>query len=153
MKKFKFKLDKLLSYKDQLLESEMLKLAALNDELGRVNGRIAALTEDRFRCGRELRSRQMAGEITPTACQIYFRYDSRLKDEIAANRRAAEALALKIEAQIELIRGLRLETKTLELMKESKLSAWKKEEIKDAEHQMDEFVNTARVMRAGAATG
>jgi flagellar export protein FliJ len=154
LKKFSFKLDKLLSYKDQLLESEMLKLAALNDSLRRVNARMDALAEDRLRCGRELREKQAAGAVTPAACQLHSRYDGFLKDEIASCRREAEALAVRIEAQIEVIRGLRLETKTLELMKDSRLAAWRKEEIKESEHQIDEFVNTARAMRTeGFALG
>jgi flagellar export protein FliJ len=148
MKKFTFKLDKLLGYKDQLLENEILTLAALNAELSAVNGRIDGMTADTRRCRAELQDLQLRGDVTPAACQMYFRYEDFLKAEILKARRIVAQLELKIEKQIDVIKDLRLETKSLELLRESKLAAYRKEEIKDGERQIDEYVNTARLMRA-----
>jgi flagellar export protein FliJ len=151
VKKFNFKLEKLLSYKDQLLESEMGTLAGLNAEMKRAGDRLDALAAKKLQNRAELEARQSAGSILPAACQIYFRYDNYLKAEITDAKRLVALIAAKIEKQIEVIKELRLETKSLELMKEAKLASYRKEELKAAEQQMDEFVNTARVMRAARA--
>jgi flagellar export protein FliJ len=148
VKKFEFKLDKLLRYKDQLLESELAVLAGLNAEMKRADDRLKALTAKRLANRAELEEKQSSGAILPAACQIYFRYDNYLRAEITDAKRLIALIAAKIEKQIEVIKELRLETKSLELMKEAKLTSYRKEELKAAEQQMDEFVNTARVMRA-----
>jgi flagellar export protein FliJ len=148
VKAFKFKLDRLLHYKDQLLESELAALAALRGEMKRADDRKASLTDEKRTCGRELRAKQMSGALTPAACQIYFRYDNFLTAEITGVEGLIARIAAKIEKQLEVIKNLRLETKSLEIMKDSKLSAYRKEVQKAEEQQIDEFVNTTRVMRA-----
>jgi flagellar export protein FliJ len=150
LKKFHFKLDKLLSYKDQLLENGLMILATLNAEMQRLNDRLRALAEEVLRSRRSLAEKQAEGELTPTAYQIHFRYEDFLKKEIEETEGAAAKLAVKIEQQIEVIRGLRLETKSLEILKESKLKDYRKEEMKAHEQMIDEFVNTSRLQRQAA---
>jgi flagellar export protein FliJ len=148
MKKFQFKLDRLLDYKNQLLESEILALATLNAELAAVNGRIDEMTAAVQGNRTELQAMQLEGRVTPAACQMYFRYESFLKKEIAQAKKAAAQLARKIEKQIDVIKDLRLETKSIELLRESKLNAYRKEEVKENERSIEEYVNTARLMHA-----
>ncbi|MDR1246308.1 MAG: flagellar FliJ family protein [Clostridiales Family XIII bacterium] len=149
MKKFIFKPEKLLDYKTKLLENEKLALAALNAELAAVNGRIADMTEAAFNCREELRDMQLGGGVTPATCKMYFRYEDFLKTEIQKARKLAAQLAHKIEKQVDVIKDLRLETKSLELLKEAKLKVYRKEEIKDNERQVEEYVNTSRLMHMG----
>ncbi|MDR1574054.1 MAG: flagellar FliJ family protein [Clostridiales Family XIII bacterium] len=149
MKKFQFKLDKLLDYKNQLLENEILALAALNAELAAVNGRIDEMTAAMRGCRDELQEMQLEGGVTPATCRMYFRYEDFLKKEIAQAKRLAAQLERKIEKQIDVIKDLRLETKSIELLRESRLSAYRKEEIKENERSIEEYVNTARLMHAG----
>jgi flagellar biosynthesis chaperone FliJ len=80
---------------------------------------------------------------------MYFRYEDFLKTEIQKARKLAAQLAHRIEKQVDVIKDLRLETKSLELLKEAKLKVYRKEEIKDNERQVEEYVNTSRLMRAG----
>jgi flagellar export protein FliJ len=149
MKKFQFKLDKLLDYKTKLLDNEMLALGALNAELAAVNGRIDDMTAAALTCREELKAMQLGGGVTPATCRMYIRYEDFLKAEVQKARRLAAQLAVKIEKQVEVIKDLRLETKSIELLRESKLNAYRKEEIKDNERQVEEYVNTARLMHAG----
>jgi flagellar export protein FliJ len=149
VKKFKFKLDKLLDYKSKLLDNEILALATLNAELATVNGRIDEMTASAHACREELQTAQLGGGVTPATCRMYFRYESFLKTEIAKGKRLAAQIERRIEKQVELIKDLRLETKSIELLRESRLSAYRKEELKESERQVEEFVNTARLMRVG----
>jgi flagellar export protein FliJ len=148
MKKFQFKLDKLLDYKNQLLENETLALAALNTELAAANGRIDDMKAATLRCRDELQEMQLEGGVTPAACQMYFRYEDFLKKEIVQAKRLAAQIERKIEKQIDVIKELRLETKSIELLRESKLNAYRKEEVKENENMIEEYVNTARLMHA-----
>jgi flagellar export protein FliJ len=147
MKKFQFKLEKLLHYKDQLLENELMRLAALNETLRQAVDQQNLLTSARDGCRLELAARQRNGELSPAAYQLYFRYETYLKEEIGKTERRIEQITAQVEAQIEVIRNLRLETKSLEIMKTAKLAAYTKESLKEAEREVDEFVNTAKAMR------
>jgi flagellar export protein FliJ len=149
MKKFRFKPEKLLDYKTKLLDNEKLALAALNAELAVVNGRIDDMTAATVSCREELKNMQLKGGVTPATCGMYFRYEDFLKTEIKKARKIVAQLVIRIEKQVEVIKGLRLETKSLELLKDAKLKVYRKEEIKDNERQVEEYVNTARLMRMG----
>jgi flagellar biosynthesis chaperone FliJ len=46
-----------------------------------------------------------------------------------------------------LIKKLKLETKSLETLKTSRYDEYKKEDQKAEEHQLEEFVSTAKIMR------
>ncbi|MDR2356126.1 MAG: flagellar export protein FliJ [Clostridiales Family XIII bacterium] len=148
MKKFQFKLNKLLDYKSGLLENETLTLATLNAELKTVNGRIDEMTAASRACREELQAAQLRGGVTPATCRMYFRYEDFLKAEIAKGKRLAAQIERRIEKQIDLIKELRLETKSIELLREARLGAYRKEELKESERQVEEFVNTARLMHA-----
>jgi flagellar export protein FliJ len=147
MKKFRFKPEKLLDYKTKLLDNEKLTLAALNADLATVEARIDDMTAQTLKYREELKDKQRSGGVTPATCGMYIRYEDYLKAEIRKGRRIAAQIAERIEKQVEVIKGLRLEAKSLELLKESKLKAYRKEEVKDNERQVEEYVNTARLMR------
>ncbi|MDR0424050.1 MAG: flagellar export protein FliJ [Clostridiales Family XIII bacterium] len=149
MKKFKFKLDKLLGYKDQLLENEMLTLAALNEEMGKANAEIKRLRAERERLAADMRGKADSKEgAKPADYQIFSRYDNSLKEEIRGLKAVVASLAVQIEKQIEAIKKLKLETKSLEIMKESKLAGYRKEAMKADELMIDEYVSTVKVMSA-----
>jgi flagellar export protein FliJ len=140
-------LEKLQRYKNQVLENELMRLALLNKSLERANDALAGLERTRERCRRELSEKRSAGGLAPAAFQLYFQYDGYLQEEIREAEKVVARIAAQIEKQVEIIRELRLETKSLEIMKNDKLTAYKKEELKESERGMVEFVNTARAMR------
>jgi flagellar FliJ protein len=147
MKKFTFKLDKLLSYKDQVLDNEMMRLSALNEQQKEAESRLAALEARREKASGELREKQARGEVSTAEYQLSFRYDRALKEDAAETKRALAVIAAKIDKQVEVIKNVKLETKSLEIMKESKLAVYNKEALKDEELRIDEYVNTAKAMR------
>ena len=147
MKKFTFKLDKLLNYKDQVLENEMMKLSALNEQLRGAESQLAALEAKREKAAEALREKQTRGEVSTVEYQLSFRYDRAMKEEIGETKRMLAVIAAKIEKQVDVIKNVKLETKSLEVMKESKLAVYNKEVLKDEELRIDEYVNTAKVMR------
>jgi flagellar export protein FliJ len=135
-----------MGYKEQLLGNERMTLAALHGEMERTAAMLEAITGEKAKCDTELAQKQGDGELTPLAYQLYYRYDSFLKEEILRIKKSMAQLAARIEKQVEVIKNIKLETKSLETVRKSKLANYKKEELHNAELLMDEFVNTAKIM-------
>lgn len=146
MKKFEFQLEKLLSYKGQMLDSELMTLAVLNNQLAEAQHRLLALKTEQEQCRLDFEAKMLA-RTTPATCRMYIYYTEHLKEQILNMQRTIEGIAAQIDKQIELIKKLKLETKSLETLKTSRFDEYKKEDLKAAELQMDEFVSTSKIMR------
>lgn len=148
MKKFQFHLEKLLSYKGQMLDSEMMTLAVLNKQLRNAQQTLLALRIEREKCKTDFETKVM-GKTTPAACQVYIRYTEYLKEQIKQSEKDVKDISVQVDNQIEIIKNLKIETKSLETLKTSRLDDYKKEDIKKAELQLEEFVSTAKIITAG----
>ncbi len=146
MKKFEFQLEKLLSYKGQMLDSELMTLAVLNSQLSDAQHKLHMLQEELEQCQAELENRILE-KTTPATCQMYISYAEHLKEQILNTEKTIEAITAQVDKQIELIKKLKLETKSLETLKTSRYDEYKKEDLKAAEHQLEEFVSTAKILR------
>jgi flagellar export protein FliJ len=146
MKKFEFQLEKLLSYKGQVLDSELMTLAVLNNQLSDAQHRLHALHEEQeqYRMEFECKIRE---KTTPATCQMYLSYKEHVKEQILNTEKTIEAITAQLDRQIELIKKLKLETKSLETLKTSRYDEYKKEDLKAEEHQLEEFVSTAKIIR------
>lgn len=145
MKKFHFNLEKLLTYKGQILESELTTLGLLNNQLADAQKRLDMLQAEQLKCKIDFENR-MKENMTPAACQLYMRYQEHLKDKIELCEREIEAISNLLDKQIETIKKLKLETKSLETLKTSRLNEYKKEDLKDTEKELEEFVSTSKIM-------
>jgi len=146
MKKFEFQLEKLLSYKGQLLDSEMMTLAVLNNQLSEEQHKLHSLQMEQNQCRKDFESK-MLEKTTPATCRMYIYYTEHLKEQILNVERLIESIQAQLNKQIELIKGLKLETKSLETLKTSRYDEYKKEDLKAAEKQLEEFVSTVKIMR------
>lgn len=149
MKKFQFHLGKLLSYKDQNLENEMMILGGLNKQLAEEQEKMSALADQKKKCT-ENYEKEMTVSITPTACQVYLHYMSFLKEQIKIVEQRIEAITTRIDLQIEVVKNLKLETRSLEIVKENRYDEYKKEVVKETEKQMEEFISTSKIMNSGS---
>ena len=141
MKKFEFELEKLLSYKTQILDNELMVLADLNSQSLKAQQRLQLLENNREKYGLEL-NHKMKETITPEECSIYGNYRVYLKQQKELIESELEQLAKLIEDKLIEIKKLKLETKSLETLKESRVDDYNKMNLKNSEHQMDEFVST-----------
>lgn len=145
MKKFQFHLEKLLSYKGQLLDSEMMNLAVLNGMLANLEERLEGLLADQDRHREEFQYK-ISQKTTPADWRMYTSYEKHMKDQIKQCKQEIEEVKAQIVKQVERVKDLKIETKSLETIKESRFEEYKKEDLKKTELFMDEFVSTARVM-------
>lgn len=146
MKKFEFQLERLLSYKGQMLDSELMTLAVLNNQLSEAQHRLLALQREQEQCRTEFEEK-MLEQTTPATCRMYIYYTEHLKEQILNMKKTIDGITAQIDRQIEMIKKLKLETKSLETLKTSRYDEYKKEDLKAAELQMDEFVSTSKIMR------
>lgn len=146
MKKFQFHLEKLLSYKGQVLDSEMMTLAVLNNQLAEAQGKVFSLKKEQKQCQMEYEEK-MLETMTPATCQMYIHYREHLKEQIQNARRQVEVISQQVDKQVEVIKKLKMETKSLETLKSTKLEEYNKEGAKAEELQLEEFVTTAGILR------
>lgn len=146
MKKFEFHLEKLLSYKGQMLDSELMTLAVLNSQLSEAQHRLLMIQNEQEQCRLEFETKMMVN-TTPAACQMYTYYKEHLKEQIISAEKTIETISLQLDRQIELIKKLKLETKSLETIKTARFDEYKKEGIKASEQQIEEFVSSSNIIR------
>ena len=149
MKKFQFHLGKLLSYKDQNLENEMMILGGLTRQLSEEMDKQLDLEDQQEKCQKNY-EQDMATSITPMACQVYIHYMSFLKEQIKIIEKRIDEITEKIDIQIEVVKNLKLETRSLEIVKENRYDEYKKEILKENEKQMEEYIATSKIMNGGS---
>ncbi|MCI8738730.1 MAG: flagellar export protein FliJ [Oscillibacter sp.] len=149
MKKFKFSLDTVLSYKQQVLEAlqgeHALALAAVRAQ--------EELLEDLWQGYRDYNAeyRQRAEEGLPLTEALMYQNGLRAAEqEIQRETRRLEELQAEEEKKREAVVEAKKDTSSIEKLKEKKLDAYRRAEAKSEETFIEEFVSTMRVNAANA---
>ncbi len=143
MKKFQFPLEKLLNYKNQILESEMQVLSELNLEHQMALDKLNTIQKNYERCKNKLNSK-LNTTSTPSECQLYMYYIVDLNEQTKAAQQEIERISMKIVEQINVVKQMKMEVKTIDNLRENRLDDFKKAESKREEADMDEFVAAAK---------
>ena len=147
MKKFKFSLDSVLSYKQRILD-------ALQGEHALILGEIRAQEEHLSNCWTRYRtyneeycrrSREGMPVTEALICQSSLRAMER---EIQQETAALEALQAKEEQKRAEVVEAKKETSSIEKLKEKKLTDYRKAEAKSEELFVEEFVSMTRLMES-----
>lgn len=146
MKKFKFKLEKLLSYKNQILQSEMQKLSVILASIHDKEQEIERLTLDKERTGQELDEKFRTEMVQPLEAQRYQHYLDKLRDDIILANKELETLNLERERQIDVIAAAKKESRSLEILKENQFAAYEEENRKASEREIEEFISAREAM-------
>lgn len=144
MMKFTFKLEKLLSYKLQILDNEMMNLSVLRKELEDSEKILLELKKKQDYCQRDFEEK-ILGQTKPATLQSYTPYIEDLKLKIKETGLLINNLLIRMDEQIDVIKTVKLETKSLETLKDSRFDEYKKLDLKKIEQQMEEFVITAKI--------
>lgn len=147
MKKFKFSLDSVLSYKQQVLESLQGEHAAILAQVREQEGVLEQVWQDYRDCDAEYRQRKTEG-ITITDAMVYQNGLRVLERDIQRETDRLEELKKKEEAKRQEVVDAKIDTSSIEKLKEKKLDLYNKEAAKSEEVLIDEFVSSARA-RAG----
>lgn len=149
MKKFKFSLDTVLSYKQQVLEAlqgeHALALAAVRGQ--------EELLEELWQEYRDYNAeyRRRAEEGLPLTEALMYQNGLRAAErEIQQETAHLEELRAEEEKKREAVVEAKKDTSSIEKLKEKKLDAYHKAEAKSEEAFIEEFVSTVRVNAANA---
>jgi flagellar FliJ protein len=143
MKKFKFALDSVLSYKQQVLDALKGEHAAILTQVREQEEAVEAAWQSYRQCDGEYRQRKAEG-ITITDAMVYQNGLRVLERDIQRETEKLEALRRKEEKKRQEVVDAKIDTSSIEKLKEHKLEDYHKAE----QILIDEFVSSARA-RAG----
>ena len=149
MKKFKFALDTVLAYKQQVLD-------ALQGEHAEILARVRAQEELLDGLWVQYRAyndeyQQRAREGLPLTDALMYQNGLRAAElEIQRETQRLERLRVQAEKKREEVVEAKKETSSIEKLREKRLDAYHKAEAKSEEAFIEEFVSTMRVNAANA---
>lgn len=149
MKKFKFSLDTVLAYKQQVLESLEGEHAAAMARVREQEDLLDGIWKDYRDCDGEYRVRKAEG-MTITEATFYQSGLRALELRIQRETVRLEELRREEEAKREEMIEAKKDTSSLEKLKGKKLELYQKTVQKDEERLIDEFVSTVRTNSASA---
>ena len=147
MKKFKFSLDSVLSYKQQVLDALKGEHAAILARVREQEEVLEAVWQEYRDCNEEYRQRKAEG-ITVMDAMFYQNGLRVLEADIQRETERLEELQKQEEAKRQEVVDAKIDTSSLEKLKEHKLEDYNKAVQKSEEVLIDEFVSSARA-RAG----
>ena len=143
MKRFKFSLDSVLSYKQQVLDALKGEHAAILAEVREQEERLEAVRQEYRDCNEEYRQRKAEGIAIMDA--MFYQNGLRvLEADIQRESDKLEELRRKEEAKRQEVVDAKIDTSSIEKLKEKKLDLYTKAVQKSEEVLIDEFVSSAR---------
>lgn len=149
MKKFKFSLDTVLSYKQQVLDVLKGEHAAALAQVRDQEQVLEELWGQYQECNEEYRVRKAEG-MTIMDATFYQSGLRALEQDIQRETEKLEKLRAKEEAKRNEMIEAKVDTSSLEKLKGKKLDLYQKAVEKDEEKLIDEFISAARVNGASA---
>lgn len=144
MKKFKFGLDSVLSYKQQVLDSLRGEHAAILAQVREQEDVLEAAWQEYRDCDAEY-SRRKAEGIAITDAMVYQNGLRVLEHNIQRETDKLAELRKKEEAKRQEVVDAKIDTSSIEKLKDKKLELYNKEVAKSEELLIDEFVSSARI--------
>ena len=145
MKKFFFPLDKVLDYKEQVLDGLKAEHARILMKVRECERAIEELEQLHRDCTAEFRKNKLNG-IKMSEIHTYENYLEALGVKIRIKQDQLEKLKLREEAKRNEVVEAKKETSTLDKLKEKKREEYDKEVQKEEERFIEEFVTTKSAM-------
>ena len=147
MKKFKFALDSVLSYKQQVLDALKGEHAAILAQVREQEERLEAVRKEYRDYDAEYTQRKTEG-ITIADAMIYQGGLRALERDIQRETDRLEELRKQEEAKRQEVVDAKIDTSSIEKLKEHKLEDYNKAVQKAEENLIDEFVSSRRIVNA-----
>ena len=151
MKKFRFSLETVLDYKQQVLDALQAEHGAILAQVRAQEELLERLEANYYELNQEFTQRKMEGISILDAMQ-YEQYLRAMEREIQEAVLELEKLRQEEEAKRAQVVAAKQDTSSLEKLREKKLDLYNKAVQKSEEAMIDEFVSTTRVMAAQSAS-
>lgn len=143
MKKFKFSLDTVLSYKQQALDALQGEYAEAMAQVRAQEAVLEKLWREYRDCNEDYRDRALEG--MPITDALMYQNALRAAElEIQRETKRLEELEAEAERRREKMVDAKKETSSIEKLREKKLDAYHKAEAKSEELFIEEFVSSTR---------
>ena len=143
MKKFSFKLEPVLKYKNDTLEALRNEHAKILQRIVQQEEKIEAMENSRNACAAEFDGKKLTG-ITPMEAINYQNYLQRQNALINREYGVLQGIRKEEEAKKNEVLEARKESMIIEKLKEINLEEYRKEEAKANETFIEEFVSNSR---------
>lgn len=143
MQKFYFKLDRVLDYKNQVLDGLVGEHAGIKAEIRSQEAVLASLQDEFADCCRSLNEVQRGGTSVMNL-YVYENYLEVLGQRMKEQSRMLEFLYKQEELKSGQVLEAKKESVSMEKLKDKKKEEYKKELQKSEEKELDEFISNAR---------
>ena len=150
MKKFKFALETVLSYKQQVLDALEAEHAAAVAKVRAQEKILDAVWQEYRDCNAQYREKKAEG-ITITEAMIFESSLRSAELHIQRETDRLEKLQQEAEKKREEMVEAKIDTSSLEKLKDKKLEQYRKDEQKSEELLVDEFISSTRAASAASA--
>lgn len=147
MKKFRFSLETVLDYKQQVLDSLQMEHGVIMAQVKSQEEYLEGLEEDYREMDAEFCRRKLEGIAILDALR-YEQYLRAMERQIRQAVLRLEELRRQEEAKRAEVVAAKQDTSSIEKLKEKKLDSYNKAVQKSEEAMIDEFVSTTRAMAA-----
>ena len=147
MKKFRFSLETVLDYKQQVLDSLQMEHGVIMAQVRRQEEYLEGLEEDYRETDAEFGQQKLEG-IAILDAMWYEQYLRAMERQIQQAVLRLEELRKQEEAKRAEVVAAKQDTSSIEKLKEKKLDSYNKAVQKNEEAVIDEFVMTTRAMAA-----
>ena len=148
MKKFSFKLEPVLKYKNDRLEMLRNEHAGILRRIRAQEDKIAGLEWERDACAAEFNAKKLSG-IIPVEAVNYQNYLTRQNHIIRREYTALEHIRKEEERKKEEILEAKKESLSIEKLKEITMEEYRKEASRENEMFIEEFVSNSRAAVRG----
>lgn len=146
MKKFEFTLQKMLSYKEQLLEKEKNALMQLRSEKNQITEHIALLEAQFDQINKELLEKTRESVDAEKIKGHRFQLDN-TRHQLRQLRIELQQIEAAIERQLRVVISITQEVEGMEKLREKQQEEYNYNLAKSEELMVAELVNTQRVLR------
>ena len=150
MKKFRFSLETVLEYKQQILDSLQAEHGAILARIRQQEEHIEMLEAEYRHLSQEFNRRKTEG-ISILDALKYEQYLRAMERQIEEARQFLAELQKQEEAKRKEVVEAKKDTSSIEKLREKKLEAYHKAEAKSEELLIEEFVSSARANAAASA--
>jgi flagellar export protein FliJ len=151
VKRFQFTLDKLKSYREQLLEREKNALAVMRLERVRFEDEKKAAEIELAESSENFKRKTAAG-VSVSEFLTHKNHHYALGGRIVEKQKAIEEAERRIEKQLRKVVEATADVRTLEKLEEHQLEEYTAKAAKEDELFIAEFVNTSQFHKSGKAS-
>lgn len=142
MKKFRFRLQKVMEVKEEVEKQRMLELVEAKKCVSQEKEELERLQIRNRECWEKIEERKTEDRINPVEMNLYYCYLRKLGNEIDLQNNRVQDAENEMEKRRRILLDASKERKILEKLKERKYTAYRSEMLKMEQDFFDDIANT-----------